>query len=365
MRTAPLVRSRDVLRIVLLGGLALSLLYALHQFRFLLLVAAIGVLGGVLLVPAVDGLRRACRLPRGAAVALVALLVLGAIGGGLYGVWALVADQARDLFTRGPEITGRFIDSAQRLLDRVPGLGLDLTSLDLGSVFERGGQAALKALHVGAEGLAGAAVVFMIALFVAGNRDAYQRGALTLLPPRARPRGKAVMDGCATVVRGWFAGQLLVMAISAAMIALALGPLGIDYWIVIALLTGLLDIVPFFGALITGALAVGVTLGTQPDKAGWVLLAYVAVQQIESNIVVPLVMKGRIQLPEAHLLVFVLLMGYAFGLLGVFAAPALFGVLHHLHGELYVPWIEKGDAGRADPARRPSPPARARPTPSA
>lgn len=97
---------------------------------------------------------------------------------------------------------------------------------------------------------------------------------------------------------------------------------------------------PFVGALITGVLAVGVTLGTDPSKALWVLVAYVAVQQIESNVVVPLVMKGRVRLPEAHLLVFVLMMGTAFGILGVFAAPPLFGVLHHLYWQVYVPWVE-------------------------
>lgn len=42
-------------------------------------------------------------------------------------------------------------------------------------------------------------------------------------------------------------------------------------------------------------------------------------------------MKGRVRLPEAHLLVCVLLMGYGFGLLGVFAAPAFFGVVHYLY----------------------------------
>lgn len=347
MPTPPFFTSRDVVRIVLVGGFTLGLLFALYEFRFLLLVAAIGVLGGVLLMPAIDALRRAWRVPRGAAVAIVALLLVGGLGGGLYGLWALVSGQVRDLIARGPAISQSFLETAQRWVDRVPGLGLDLKSLELGPAFQRGGQAALKALHVGAEGLAGVAVVLMIGIFVASNREAYQRGALTLLPPRARPRGAEIMDGCASVLRRWFTGQLLVMAITSAMTAVALGFLRVDYWIVIALLTGLLDFIPFVGAVITGILAVGVTLGTQPDKAGWVLLAYVIIQQIESDIVVPLVMKGRIQLPEAHLLVFVLLMGVGFGLLGVFAAPALFGVLHYLYGQLYIPWIEERDLAAA------------------
>lgn len=348
MRARSGISTRELVRIVLVVGVTAALLLAVFRFRFLLLVSLVGVIGGVLLIPCIDWCQRRGRLPRGAATALVVTALLALLGGGGYALWVAISGQVRRLAEQGPEIVRNFVESTQRLAERVPGGGFDLQRLQLGSALRQAGEGLVNALQLGVEGLAGVVVVLMIAIFVAANADGYERGALTLFPPRTRPRARELGAGCASVIRRWFTGQLLVMLITSTLTAIALWALGIDYWLVIAILTGLLDFIPFVGALLTGFLAVGVTLGTQPEKAGWVLLAYVAIQQVESNVAVPVVMKGRIQLPEAHLLVFVLLMGVPFGILGVFAAPPLFGVLHYLYHEVYVPWIGEGgrEAGR-------------------
>lgn len=352
MSTQAGIPTRELVRMTFVVALCGALLFALYSFRFLVLAAVVGVIGGVLLVPGIKWMQRRARLPHAAATGVVVALVLGVLGGSAYAVWTLVAGQAKRLTEQAPAILDRFLETAQQMMARVPGGGLDLQRLELGTALRRAGEGLVNALHIGVEGVAGLVVLLMISVFVATNAEGYLAGALSLFPPRARPRARALADGAAAVIRRWFTGQLLVMGITSAMTAAVLGVMGVDYWLVLALLTGLLDFVPFFGALITGALAVGVTLGTQPEKVWWVLLAYVAIQQVESNIVVPVVMKGRIQLPEAHLLVFVLLMGVAFGVLGVFAAPPIFGVLHHLYCEVYVPWVEaRGDA--ASPTARP------------
>ena len=340
MRPRSGLSTRELVRTLLVAALMIAAAAAVFRFRFLLLAALVGVFGGVLLTPAIGWLERRWHLKRGIATGAVAATALSLLGLGGYLAWGAVADQARGLIERAPEIANKSLEAAQGLVDRLPGGGVDLRSLEFGPALQRTGKFLWDALQLGAAGLAGLVVITMIALFVAANAESYRRGLLSLFPPSLRERAATVADGCAAVVRRWAAGQLLVMVITGAMTGLALALLGIEYWLVIAILTGLLDIVPFVGALITGVLAVGVTLGTDPSKALWVLVAYVAVQQIESNVVVPLVMKGRVRLPEAHLLVFVLMMGTAFGILGVFAAPPLFGVLHHLYWQVYVPWVE-------------------------
>jgi predicted PurR-regulated permease PerM len=340
--------THELVRTLLLATLVVGLAALVFRFRFLLLAALVGVFGGVLLAPVIDWLERRVRLKRGLATGLVAALALGLLGLGLYLGWGAVAGQARGLIERAPEIANRFLETLQAWVDRLPGGGVDLRALEFGPALQRTGKLVWDALHLGAAGVAGLAVMGMIALFVAANAGSYRHGALSFFPPSLRPRAEEVGAGCASVVRRWATGQLLVMTITGAMIAAALAALGVEYWLVIAILTGLLDIIPFVGALVTGVLAVGVTLGTDPSKVWWVLLAYVAVQQIESNLVVPLVMKGRVRLPEAHLLVFVLMMGAAFGILGVFAAPPVFGVLHHLHWQVYVPWVERRRTAAAE-----------------
>ncbi len=342
--------SHELVRALLLAALVIASAAAIFRFRFLLLAALVGVFGGVLLTPAIEWLVRHWKLRRGVATGLVALFGLGSIGLGAYFAWGAAVGQARGLIERSPEIMRNFLDATQNLINRLPGGGVDLSALEFGPAIQGLGRFLWDALHVGVVSLAGLGVIAMIALFVAANGDSYARGALSLFPPALRSRVEIVAIGCASVVRHWAGGQLLVMTITGLMTAVALALLGIEYWLVIAILTGLLGIIPFVGAFATGVLAVGVTLGTDPSKVLWVLVAYTAVQQIESNLVVPLVMKGRVRLPEAHLLVFVLIMGAAFGILGVFAAPPLFGVLLHIYNQVYVPWIERRGEAAASAA---------------
>jgi predicted PurR-regulated permease PerM len=348
MRSRSGFSSHELVRILVFATLFIAVVAAVFRFRFLLLAALVGVFGGILLTPAIGWLERKWHLRRGIATALVALVGLVVTAVGIYFAWGVAADQVRGLIRRAPEITNNFIEAAQGFLNRLPGGGVDLRAMEAGPALQRTGKFLWDALHVGVVSVAGLGVMGMIALFVATHSESYSRGALTLFPPRLRARAEIVAIGCASVVRHWAAGQLLVMTITGAMTAVALALLGIEYWLVIAILTGLLGIIPFIGAFATGALAVAVTLGTEPSKVWWVLLAYTAVQQIESNLVIPLVMKGRVRLPEAHLLVFVLMMGAAFGILGVFAAPPLFGVLLHLYQDVYLPWIED----RVEPGAR-------------
>lgn len=332
---------KGALRVFLACLAILLVLAAAFSFRYVVLASFVGVMIGVLPEPAIRWLRDRFGLPRAAGamcVALLAALVLGALA---YGVYVTVVPEIERLMQQGPAIAERLDAYMQSLVDRFSSLGLNPESFDPGAMVQGGARLLLTGLSVGIDGLAAAVVVLMIALFVMSNYEGYARGAASALPPRVRPRAAELGAGAVRVLRRWFVGQLGVVSISGVLTAVAMLLIGVDYWLLIAALTMVLDFVPFIGAVITGAVALLLTFGTEPDKALWVLLAFVAIQQIESNVVLPVVLKGAIRLPEAHLLVFVVVMGSAFGILGVFIAPPCFAVLHYLYSEAYVPWLER------------------------
>lgn len=330
---------------IFLGVVAITLvILGLIYFRMVFLAAAVGMIGGVLLEPLIRWLRERCRLPHGVSVAVTALLVLGGLGTLGYGGYRLIAGQVHGLAEEVPQIREKLLNLVEQVSQRFPWLSLNSDQLNVGEELHRAVGGALKLLTVGAKGLSYFLVVVILALFIAANFRSYGRGFLTLFPPARRPRVSQLGRGSIREVRRWFFGQIIVLSISATMTALVFLAIGMDYWLVIAALTFVLDFIPFFGVLITGAIAGLLTLGTEPEKVGWVLLAFVVIQQIESDVVIPLVMKGRVRLPEAHLLIFVLIMGTALGVIGVFVSPPLFAVLHHLYVEAYVPWME-GNAG--------------------
>ncbi len=314
---------------------------ALILFRSIFVSLLVALLIAVLLEPVIRFLQVRLKLGHGVSVVVTALLMLALMGGIVYGGYAVVAGQLRSLTEQAPAIQERLTAKVNEWVDRFSWLGLDSASLDPSAYLQQLGAGALKMLAVGVEGLSFVLIVFMLALFIAANFKSYGRGCLTLFPPRKRGRVAELAAGSVRVVRSWFFSQIIVVSISAVVTAVAMLLIGFDYWLVIAALTLVLDFIPFLGAILTGLIAVILTLGTEPEKLVWVILAYLVIQQLESDVLLPVVMRGRIRLPEAHLLVFVLLMGSALGIVGVFLAPPLFAVLHHLYGEVYVPWIER------------------------
>jgi predicted PurR-regulated permease PerM len=327
---------------IFLGAAAITLLLVgLIYFRMVVVTAAVGAIGGVLLEPLIRAFKTRFRLPHGVSVAITALLVFCGLGALGYGGYRLIAGQVQRLVEQAPQIKEALIGKAEEFGHQFPWLGLNGNGFNPGEHLQRVMSGALKVVTVGVEGATYALLVMILALFIAANFSPYGRGFLTLFPVERRPRVARLGRGSIRVVRSWFLGQIIVVSITAALTALALLGIGMDYWLLIAALTIILDFIPFLGALLTGAIAVLLTFGTEPDKVGWVLLAYLVIQQLESDVIMPLVMKGRVHMPEAHLLVFVLIMASALGVVGVFLSPPVFAVLHYLYGEIYIPWVSR------------------------
>src|SRR5207245_10150283 len=85
-----------------------------------------------------------------------------------------------------------------------------------------------------------------------GRRPAlYRDGLSSLCAPQDRPIAVQVSDGAAATLRGWVVGQLIAMAVLAALTAIGLWILGVPYWLAFGIFTGLVAIVPFFGTLVS------------------------------------------------------------------------------------------------------------------
>jgi predicted PurR-regulated permease PerM len=90
----------------------------------------------------------------------------------------------------------------------------------------------------------------------------------------------------------------------------------------LGLIAGLLEFVPFIGPIVSGGLAVLVAFGQGPTSALYVALLFVALQQVENHVLVPLVQRWAVELPPALALGGVVVAGTLFGPLGVvFGTP--------------------------------------------
>jgi predicted PurR-regulated permease PerM len=197
-------------------------------------------------------------------------------------------------------------------------------------------------------GILGALIVMLItAYYMAVRPEPLVEGALRLVPPTRRRHARTVMDRLRTAWIGWMQGVAFDMVISGTLLYIGLSIIGLDFAILFAVLTALLVVVPYFGAFIGGIPPVLFALTDSPEKALAVLAVYILVQQIEGNIIIPVVMSRTTRLHPALIAIGVVVVGQLFGVVGLFVAVPIISAVVILTEEIYVRELEAAHEKRA------------------
>ena len=172
--------------------------------------------------------------------------------------------------------------------------------------------------------------VIVMSIYLALQPGLYREWLIALFPPIHRDLVRDVLRDLADALRAYIVGQLLTSSVLAAMTAAGLYALGVPYWLTFGVFTGMVAVVPFFGTLfstIVPALFV-LNLPGGGTRALLVLGLGVVVHLIEGNVVSPLVMSKKIDLPPVLTITAVLVVGKLLGTLGlVIALPLLASVM--------------------------------------
>jgi predicted PurR-regulated permease PerM len=196
-----------------------------------------------------------------------------------------------------------------------------------------------------------AAVVFISTIYLVIRPEPWINGFVSLFPAGWRQRTREVLQTLYHTVQRWFLGQLAAMTFIAVFWAISLSLIGVPFALLLGIFSGLISFIPYLGALISVVLPVLLALISDPFSVVWVILAFVIIQQIEGNLLQPIVMSRAVDLHPALVIFAILVMGTLFGLIGVFLAVPLVAVLQVLVREL---WVQKMDQMGTDP----NPPAR-------
>ena len=189
----------------------------------------------------------------------------------------------------------------------------DLLSSSLGSLFAR----ALSWGTTAIAATAGLLLVIVGGVYMAIDPDIYRNGLIKLVPPEWQPRIRATLDDAGEALRMWMGAQLLAMVIVGVLIAVGALLIGIPSALALGLIFGLTEFVPVVGPIAGAVLVVLVAIGQSWEMALWATGLVILVQQLESNLIMPLVSGRAVQLPPAVGLFAVVAMGVVFGPLGL------------------------------------------------
>lgn len=190
-------------------------------------------------------------------------------------------------------------------------------------------------------------LVFLIGIYLALDPDLYARGALSVVAPARRQQLGDALQQSGTALRRWLLGQFITMAIVGVTVGVGLALLGMPLAPAIGLLAGLFEFVPFFGALAAAVLGVLLAFAQGPTQALHVALFFAVVQQLEGNVLTPMVQKWAAHLPPVMSLLSVLIFGTLFGIAGIVLGTPLMVVALVLVKTLHVDKLRGApDAGR-------------------
>ncbi|HSJ28104.1 MAG TPA: AI-2E family transporter [Acidimicrobiia bacterium] len=187
-----------------------------------------------------------------------------------------------------------------------------------------------------AETVAVVALAPVLAFYILLDLPRTKRLAVELVPASVRNEFQHVSTRVATAVAAFVRGQLLVALFVGVLSSAALLLLDLPFWLIIGMAAGLLNLVPFVGPFVGGALAVVVALVEgEPSKALLAVVLFTAIQQVDNHIITPMVQRTRVLLSPLVIVLALIVGGSVAGLLGVLVAVPMVAVIRIVAGHLW------------------------------
>jgi predicted PurR-regulated permease PerM len=352
-------------------GLVFALLiggYFVYRISGVVLAFLLTILLSIILSAPVNYLARR-GIPRTWGVLAVVAVLVGMLW--LFGLAIVpaVETQSREFAKAFPTLLDEALalaNQAQRFFGLGTQIGLNPESLSNVGREVLTGSTVSTAAGVGltvATALSLGVVVFISTIYLVIRPAPWVDGFVSLFPAGWRPRTREVLEAMYHTVQRWFLGQLTAMTFIAVFWAISLSIIGVPFALLIGIFSGLISFIPYLGATISVVIPILLALISDPFTVVWVILAFIIIQQIEGNLLQPIVMSRAVDLHPALVVFAILIMGTLFGLVGVFLAVPLVAALQVLVRELWVPRMDQMGTAPNPPSREP--PSRNLPRPMA
>jgi predicted PurR-regulated permease PerM len=364
-------RNADVLRAAALV-MALYLLGRLFWVANpLFFTAFLGVLFGLAVASGVDRLQR-FRIPRGAASALIVLAFFALLFG--FGAWMAptIRSQSAELRHRLPDALGRAQAWSREHQNGAIGMLVE-GMLDGDTTAAAHDSATIAstirdkfAAKIGGvqrflfpfisstmQVIGGFLIIVFLSIYIAADPDLYHDGIMKLFPRPRRKRAGEVLSAIAAVLRRWLITQLIAMATIGTVTTIVLLALGVKAAFALGLLAGLFEFIPTVGPILSAVPAVAMGFLDSPQKAAIVAVAFFLIQFMENHLLIPLLMKGGVDVPPALTILSQALMALLFGFLGLMVAVPLLAACMVAVKMLYVENVvgERGFGPDENPVR--------------
>ena len=307
--------------------LLLVFLYAIRDILILLFFAIIVASAVDLPARRLDKLK----IPRIISVLLIYLVCVGLLIGLLVLFVPSLTQEIEAFSIEFPEYANKLYQKFQRLQDsslyqklvsEIQGTLNNLKEDLRGSV----GDILTKTFRIFG-GLFSVIIVMVISFYLAVQKGSIQDLLRGVTPKEHEAYALNLWQRAQKKMGHWLQGQLFLALVIGVLVYIGLSLLGIRFALLLAIIAGILELVPYIGPVLSAIPAVILAFFQAPILALWVLILYIVVQQLENYLLVPVIMKKVVGLNPVVVIIALLIGGKLLGILGIILAVPAAAVL--------------------------------------
>ncbi len=311
---------------ILKTSIAIICFYILYLVRDILIWVVFAVIISVLFNPAINFLQK-FKIPRVLSVIFVYVAIFGILGLVIYSTLPMFISEVQQF----PQLFPQYFEKISPLLR---GLGIEAFENieSFTAAFQewltKASATIFSALAIIFGGIFSTVTIFAIAIFLSLEEKGVERIIGILSPKRYESYILALWEKSQTKVAGWFGGRILCCIFVGLASYLTLRLFNIDYSFALSLFAGVTNIIPILGPLFAGVI---ITIFAALDswlKALFILIAFILIQQIEGNILTPVLTKRFVGLPPVLVLISLAVGAKLLGILGAILAIPLAGIIY-------------------------------------
>lgn len=305
---------------VLATALILLLGWFLLQIRDILVVVFIAYIIMAALAPLVHQLTK-LRIPHVVAALISYFTVLSVLGLIIFPLIPFFVSQLEELFFGFPQ----YVDRATKIL----GLHVDLSQINQYILNELDiiGKNAFSLTKSLFTGLFSMLTVFVISFYLVIDQRRINKALVSFLPSTKEQKASAIVQRIEDKLGAWLRGQIVLSIFIGSLTWIVLTLLGLPYALPLALIAGILEIVPTIGPIVSAIPAIIVALTINPAITIAIVVAYIGIQMLENNILVPKIMEKAVGLNPVIIILSVMIGAKLMGVLGALLAVPFVALL--------------------------------------
>ncbi len=307
-------------------SIAILVFYTLYSIRDILVSVIFALVISILFNPVIDFLEKK-KIPRVIATLFVYVSVFALLSFILYWTVPVFVFEIQQFAQLFPQYFGK-------LSPPLRGLGLEAFesfetfTLALQDWLIQASSSIFGILIAIFGGIFSTVTIFAIAIFFSIEEKEVKKAIEVIAPKKSEEYFQDLWQRCQNKTAAWFGTRILSSLFVGLVSYITLNILNVNYASILSLFAGIMDIIPVLGPIFAGTIITILAALDSWFKALFVLLAFVLIQQIEGNIITPILTRKLVGLPAILVLIAVLVGGRLAGSLGAILAIPLTSIIY-------------------------------------